>query len=149
MTMRMVPLRMSLIEQGDFLGQADVLLAEIQQAALEYAKEHGDKAKNSKTKMTLEITLQCQDPKSLHFSIATQLKTSLPSPPASVSHAMGSDTQDEKLALWVQATGSSENQNEQGKRVVRYRVHTPGVGGSNPPPAILIESSTKGGSPMK
>jgi len=111
--MQMSPLALGLIEQGDFVERCERTLAHIQQAALEYVKKHGDSAKNSKTKMTVEITLQCQEPKTLHFTVQTQIKKTLPSPPPKVSHAMGGDTQDEQLALWVQQTGSSENPAEQ------------------------------------
>jgi hypothetical protein len=110
-------LDLRLIEQGQFLKDADVLLRELQDKLYTYCRLHGDKAtKNAKGKLTLEVALVCeksQNPDFL-FTIRATSKISLPGAPPSVSMAIAGEDQDERGALFVRASGSTEDHPSQG-----------------------------------
>lgn len=89
------------------------MFRELQADHLAYAKEHKEKANGSKSKLTVEIVLSCEDYKSQFFGIKTQLKASRPSPPAKVTKAIGSTTQTDSQCLFVRKTGTTYDTPEQ------------------------------------
>lgn len=111
---RFIPLELDLIDEGLFVEQANLDLRALQETILEYNKKHGDRAKNAKAKLTLEITLRCENPDDELFSVKAQIKKSLPARPPSTSLAMASE--DEKGAcLFVRVSGSDNVTPAQGK----------------------------------
>ncbi len=116
-----VPLTLALVSEGDFLVEADTELATAQQGLLAFVRQHGERAAGAKAKVTLEITLVCDNPKAEAFSIKAQAKRTLPARPAVVSSAIGAD--DEGVpALFVRRSGSDEGDPLQGKLATRNGV---------------------------
>ena len=110
---KMQPLEISLLNEGNFVEEIDEEFRDLQAKALAYAKLHKDDAKGSKSKLTVEIELRCEEPKTEFFSIKTQLKKTLPAPPARVTSGIGDHTQTGELALFVRESGSSYDTPEQ------------------------------------
>jgi hypothetical protein len=111
---KFVPVSVSIIDEGRFIESANLELMGLQQKAVAYVKKHGDKAKGAKSKLTLEVSLECENPEDGSFRIKTGMKTTLPSPPAKVTIGMADKTQDGKDALFVRNVGSGKDHPRQG-----------------------------------
>ena len=103
-----VPLTISLVDEGNFVENANADLARVQQAMVDFAKEHGELADGAKAKLTLEIEIKCQSAKDNFFSIDSGTKITLPQRPHSVTTAQGDRDEQGHASLWVRPTGSSE-----------------------------------------
>lgn len=109
MSTKFTGLELSGIEEGRFSEQIDSEFAKLQEEAIAYARHHGAKAKDTKSKMVIEISLRCEDPTSEYFSIKTQIKKTLPGLPANTTSAIGGDSQDDRPCLFVKKSGSDAN----------------------------------------
>lgn len=104
-----VPLRSRLIDEGEFMTDLDLELIDLQTAVLAFCKQHGEKAKDAKGKLVVEIEVKCENTDDNVFSIKTSMKATHPKRPASVSMAMGGTDDDGKLALFVRKSGSDDD----------------------------------------
>lgn len=114
MAAKFTPLTMDLIDEGDFQKQVQTDLRNLQAAMVNYAKKHRDRAEGSKGKLMIEITLVCDVPGDLAFSVKALTKTTVPNSPASFSVAMGESDDDDQPALFVRGSGSSKSPPQQG-----------------------------------
>ena len=104
---KMVPLELSLLNEGQFKDEMAKAFTKLQQDALTYTKRYPDNAKGQKSKLTIAIELKCEDPKTEYYSITTNVKVVTPQPPAMVTAGIGDCTQTGELALFVRQEGSS------------------------------------------
>jgi|GEM_PF-2527620 len=101
-------LKLPLIDEGRFMDQADQDLAELQRSLLGFARRHGQYASGAKAKLTIEITLACEDPDQSLFSIKAQTKLAHPTRPASTSMALAAESEDgDGECLFVKPSGSN------------------------------------------
>jgi len=112
---KFVPLNSRLIDEGEFLGDVDQELRELQVAISKFRRLYGEKAKDAKAKLTIEIEVKIEDCDEDAYSIKTTMKATHPKRPASVSIAMGGETEDGELALFVRTAGSDKTTPRQGK----------------------------------
>lgn len=110
-----VPLSSQLIDEGEFLQNLDIELADLQQVLAKYVEQHGEKALKAVAKLQIEITLKVENVESDAYSVKTSIKSVQPKRPASVSMAIGGRDDDGKLALFVREMGSDESPPAQGK----------------------------------
>jgi hypothetical protein len=115
MATRFTSLDLAGIDEGNFLKVANERLAELQGIAIVYAREHGDLAKGAKSKLTLEITFACDNPKDEVFSVAARTRITLPLPPSRVTMAVAAESDGGTPALFVRRSGSSTDHPAQGK----------------------------------
>ena len=109
-----VPLDLSLIDQGLFVGHAADEFAKLQAELVAYMKAHGEDAAGAKAKFTIEITLGVEPPVSDDaVSIIAQIKRTMPARPATTSKAIGGECDNGECALFVQASGSSKTPTQQ------------------------------------
>lgn len=109
MSKEFCPLSLDLIDEGRFMEQAGKDLAELQAYLSTYCQEHGDKAKGGRAKLTIEVTLVCEDPEQDLFSIKALVRKTLPSRPPSVTAAIGNENQLGEQCLFVRTSGSTED----------------------------------------
>lgn len=114
-----VPLRAELIDEGEFLGNLDAELLQLQHQLALFRRQFCEKAKGSVAKLQIEVQLKIEDVDDEGYSIKTVMKTTLPKRPASVSLAMGGQTDDGKMALFVRKAGSDRNYPTQLKLATR------------------------------
>jgi hypothetical protein len=110
-----VPLSAALIDEGEFLENLDIELADLQQVLAKYVAQHGEKALKAVAKLQIEIQLKVENVESDAYSVKTSIKSVQPKRPASVSMAIGGRDDDGKLALFVREMGSDESTPAQGK----------------------------------
>ncbi len=126
---KFVPLTADLIDEGQFLNDLDQELAEVQQAISVFRKAYGEKAKDAKAKLTIEIEVKVENVDENFYSIKTTMKATHPKRPASVSIAMGGADDDGKMALFVRQSGSDDEHPKQLKLATRNgRVVDPETG---------------------
>lgn len=110
-----VPLDLDLIEEGEFVQNADEAFRELQERMITYVRKHGKElSKGTKGKLTLAVTVQFEGRDANDFSIKGEIKSALPNRPAVVSAAMAGQTQDDKDALFVRRSGSTAQPPRQG-----------------------------------
>lgn len=114
-----VPLELALVDEGRFLAQANGDLAELQEKLVKFMQKYGDDSKKAKAKLTIEITLTCEDPKNSFFSVKASTKQTVPNRPPSVNVAMLGLTDDDRDCLWVHRSGATEVPPQQGKICTR------------------------------
>ena len=114
-----VPLSVMLIDEGEFLGDLDLELQDLQEAVAKFRRVYGEKAKGAKAKLTIDIEIAIEDVDDDAYSVKTSMKATHPKRPASVSIAMGGETDDGKLALFVRKSGSDKTSPKQGKLATR------------------------------
>ena len=114
---RMVPLTLELINEGDFLREAQHALGKIQETLIHHAAEYRGDAKGAKAVLTIKVTLKNEStggrPDERAFSIKGETSASVPGPPATVTLAKHADDE-EGPRLFVRRTGSSESHPAQG-----------------------------------
>lgn len=113
MATKFAPLTLELIDEGEFLKQANQELVRIQGELRRYRAQHGDRAVKAKAKLVMEVNLQCELSDDT-YSVKSLSKTTLPSLPPTVTMAMGGETQDEKDCLFVRKSGSTPDTPKQG-----------------------------------
>lgn len=104
---RFVPLRLSLIEEGELLEAVDEALADMQHRLTEYTQQWGEQAKGAKASLKLEVTLKVTNPTEAHVEVAGRLATSLPKRPVRVTSAFANRTDEGAYALFVRDSGST------------------------------------------
>jgi len=109
MAKKFSPLKLELIDEGRFMGQAEEDLSDLQAQLAHYCEEHGEKAKGAKAKLTIEVSLVSENPEQDLFSIKAVVKKQLPGRPPSVTAAIGSDDQEGQHCLFVRNSGSTED----------------------------------------
>ena len=103
------PLNLALIEEGEFVQQADADLLDLQRQLVAYAAAHGRAAAKARAKLTIEITLGIEDATEGLYSVAAKIRAAMPARPAAVSLAMAAAPADGAAdCLFVRRTGSSE-----------------------------------------
>lgn len=112
---KFVPLSARLIDEGTFLDDLDAELGDLQEAVAKFRRMYGSSSKGAKAKLTVEIELKVEDTDDDAYSVKTSMKATHPKRPASVSIAMGGETDDGKMALFVRASGSDHSDPRQGK----------------------------------
>ena len=110
-----VPLKAELIDEGEFLQNVDAELEELQKKLIEFVTLHEHKALKAEASLTITIKLKAANIDDEIYTIATQMKSSVPKRPMSMSVAMGGEDQAGKLTLLVRQEGSDETRPEQGK----------------------------------
>jgi hypothetical protein len=116
---KFVPLTCDLIDEGEFLTDLNQELAEIQQAISAFRKQYGEKAKDAKAKLTIDIEVKVENVDENFYSVKTTMKATHPKRPASVSIAMGGADDDGKMALFVRQSGSDDEHPRQMKLATR------------------------------
>ena len=114
-----VPLTPELIDEGEFLEDFADELTEAQRTLANFRKTHGDKSLKAKVKLTIDVELAIQSVEDDAYTIKTAIKVTNPKRPASVSLAIGGQTDDNKMALFVRASGSDVDNPRQGKLATR------------------------------
>lgn len=110
-----VRLTLGMIDEGLFIGQADVDLSVLQQRLLEHVAEYGEQAEKAKAKLTIELTLSVESVKDSLFAVVAKSKMAVPARPASTSLAISDVTEDGEASLFVRRSGSSADTPRQGK----------------------------------
>ena len=110
-----VPLTGQLVDEGLFLQDLNMELAELQNAIVQFCEAHGDRAEKAVAVLEIKIALKVENPDDKAFSVKTTMKSKMPTRPASVSMAMGGSNDDGKMALFVRASGSDESYPKQMK----------------------------------
>ena len=116
---RFVPLTPELIDEGEFLDDFALELAEAQRTLANFRKKHGDKSLKAKVKLSVDIELSIASVEDAAYAIKTSIKVTNPKRPASVSLAIEGQTDDNKMALFVRASGSDTDNPRQGKLTTR------------------------------
>lgn len=108
-------LAFELIEEGRFEKAVNESLERLQAHLVEYVERHGkEKATKAKARLQVSVTLQFDGPNAEDFSIKGELRESVPSRPAVVTRAVA-DLDDSGIGmLWVRASGSTEDSQNQG-----------------------------------
>ncbi len=109
------PLDLSLIDEGRFMRQANRDLRELQTRMVKFLDTYKDKAKGAKGKLTIEVTVACEEPGDELFSVKSQIKKSVPASPASATIAMVAEDEEHQRCLFVRRSGSSRDNPAQGK----------------------------------
>lgn len=110
---RFVPLSLDLIDEGQFLADANAELLKLQRKLREHREEHGEAANNAKAKLTIEVTLQCLADDAAAFSVKALSKVVLPGRPAKVTLAIGGIDDNRQPCLFVRSSGSTADSPEQ------------------------------------
>lgn len=111
-----VPLQLDLIDEGVFAQDIDQALADLQDKIARFRKQHGLKSAKAKGKLQIDLEVAIEgDGEEDTFSIKASMKTTLPKAPASVSLAMGGETEDGRMGLFVRKSGSDSSHPEQMK----------------------------------
>ena len=105
---KLTPLSLSLVDEGLFISQADADLMDCQKTLLEFRDRHGNKAKGAKCKLTIEVTLCCENSEEELFSVKAVTKKSLPARPPSTTIAMSAQKDNGEIALFVRRSGSTD-----------------------------------------
>ncbi len=103
-----VPLTGQLVDEGMFLQDLNLELADLQDAIVKFVEQHGDRAEKAVATLEIKIALKVENTDDKAFSVKTAMKSTMPRRPASVSMAMGGANDDGKLALFVRSSGSDE-----------------------------------------
>jgi len=111
----LVPLNLELIDEGSFMENANKALLNLQAQLAEHVNTYGHKAKGAKAKLSIEIVLGCIDTEHGAYGCASQIKTTMPSAPPSVSMLMSGSTQTGEGCLLCKKSGSSKDSPKQGK----------------------------------
>lgn len=114
-----VPLTGELIDEGEFLGDLNLELAELQESIVKFCRLHGEKAKGAVACIDIKIAMKVENPDDQAYSVKTSLKSTLPKRPASISLAMGGTDDDGKQALFVRKSGSDDSNPKQMKLATR------------------------------
>lgn len=109
-----VPLELNLIDEGEFLREANFNLAKLQESLRHFRREHGEKSVGAKGKLVMEVVLSCEKSGDDVFGIKTQNKITLPTAPPSITVAIAGENQDGTPCLFVRQTGSSFDSPKQG-----------------------------------
>lgn len=104
---KFIALNLDLIEEGDFMAEANIQLGKLQEQLIAYRDKHQMESKGAKGKLTMEITVKIEDPKDELFSIKSSIKKALPARPSYTSLAMANKTQDGQARLFVRESGST------------------------------------------
>lgn len=112
---KFVPLTGQLIDEGEFLGDLNLELSELQQAIVKYCRTHGEKAKGAVACLDIKIAIGVAKVDDEAFSVKVSMKATHPKRPATVSLAMGGTDDDGNLALFVRAAGGDKTEPRQGK----------------------------------
>jgi hypothetical protein len=115
MATQFVPLTGQLIDEGEFLGDLNLELAELQNAIVQFCRLHGEKSKGAVGKLQVEIAIKVENPDDQGYSVKTTMKSVQPKRPATVSLAMGGTGDDGRQALFVRKSGSDDTQPRQMK----------------------------------
>jgi hypothetical protein len=110
-----VPLTGQLIDEGEFIGDLNLELAELQDAIVKYCRLHGEKAKGAVAALDIKIAIKVENVDDQAYSVKTSIKATHPKRPASISLAMGGTGDDGKRALFVRKSGSDESNPRQMK----------------------------------
>lgn len=110
-----VPLTGQLIDEGEFIGDLNLELAELQDAIVKYCRLHGEKAKGAVAALDIKIAIKVENVDDQAYSVKTSIKATHPKRPASISLAMGGTGDDGKQALFVRKSGSDESNPRQMK----------------------------------
>jgi len=115
MAMTYVPLKSSLIDEGEFSQNVDIELASIQKALLDFVRQHKEKALGATAKLSIDIVLKVHSVEANAYTITTSMKSSVPKRPASMSIAIGGTDVDDAGQMYVRDTGSDRDHPQQGK----------------------------------
>lgn len=114
-----VPLTGQLIDEGEFLGDLNLELADLQNVIVQFCRLHGEKAKGAIAKLQVDIAIKVENPDDQAYSVKVAIKAQHPKRPASVSLAMGGTGDDGKQALFVRSSGSDDDNPRQLKLATR------------------------------
>lgn len=103
-----VPLTGQLVDEGVFLQDLNMELADLQDRIVKYVEQFGDNALKAVAKLDIQVALKVENTDDKAFSVKTTIKTTMPKRPASVSMAMGGVDDGGKMALFVRSSGSDE-----------------------------------------
>ena len=109
------PLQIGLIDEGRFIQQTDADLGEIQKQLLAFCSEYAEKSVGAKAKLTIEVTVACEDANDGLFSLKSQTKMAFPARPASTTMAIPETNDDGSECLFVRKSGSDSKTPRQGK----------------------------------
>lgn len=112
---KFVPLTGQLIDEGEFLGDLNVELAELQEAIVKYCRLHGQKAKGAVAALDIKLAIRVENVDDEAYSVRVSMKATHPKRPASISLAMGGTDDDGNLALFVRTAGGDKTEPRQGK----------------------------------
>ncbi|MCC7334413.1 MAG: hypothetical protein IT422_04935 [Pirellulaceae bacterium] len=114
-----VPLTGQLVDEGVFLQDLNMELADLQDRIVKYVEQFGDNALKAVAKLDIQVALKVENTDDKAFSVKTTIKTTMPKRPASVSMAMGGVDDGGKMALFVRSSGSDEVHPRQMKLATR------------------------------
>ena len=97
------------IDEGRFMRDVNEALENLQEQVIAFSDKHGVKAKNAKAKLTVEVIIGCVSPEDGAFAFGTQIKQSLPAPPARVTLAMAGNGDSKKPRLFARASGTGKD----------------------------------------
>jgi len=97
------------IDEGRFMQDINEALENLQEHIIAFSDKHGIKAKNAKAKLTIEVVIGCIAPEDGAFAFGTQVKQSLPSPPAKLTLAMAASAENNKPRLFARASGTGKD----------------------------------------
>ena len=104
----MVPLNLQLIEEGQFLRDADYELRRLASAMAAHVDQHGDAAKKAKGKLTMTVEFSVDRVKGGVFAVESSISLKLPGRPNDVTAAVATtDRVTGELTLCVRDSGST------------------------------------------
>lgn len=111
----LTPLSMDLIEEGEFMDNANEELREVQSKIIEHVAAYGSEA-TKKSKAELQITIVIAPAgDGAAYSVKTSFKKKLPGRPSHVTLGIADREQTGELALFVRKSGSDDVSPKQGK----------------------------------
>jgi hypothetical protein len=109
------PLTLDLIEEGDFLKAVNEALLDVQRQLLEVVGRYGAQAcSGMKAGLTVSIGFKMEDMGDRTFSIAGDIRKTVPTRPKVHTVGLSDQLDDGRPALFVRATGSSIDDPRQG-----------------------------------
>ena len=105
----LVPLEIDLIDEGQFVGNINKALCELQEKLIAHVKKYELRAARAKATIKAEIALVCLDPEQDAYGCVASIKTTLPSAPATATMLMAGETQTGEDCLMCRKSGSSKD----------------------------------------
>lgn len=107
------PLTLELVEEGNFLKDADEALHKAQVKLVQHVLDHGLRSKKGKAEIKMTISLEITDvddegsePEGM-YAITTKIDTKLPGRPSRVTGSFAQEDDNGDLVLFVRDTGST------------------------------------------
>lgn len=120
MAFGMQPLTLELISEGDYLEEYEAAIEEAQQVLAEYREKHGDASHKATVVVEAKIKFQIMNPAEGTTAIKTQVDVKRPAPPAQITTAIESVSEDGDKVLFVKAGGSDSGDPTQTKFATKH-----------------------------